>query len=273
MTPGIFETVFPRPSLEESMQAVAAAGFGAVQFHPPSAGIHPWESEPDPAAIQRVRDVSARTGVRIAALDGTYNMAHPDPRVRASGHAGLARTIELAARLHVPFVTLCTGTRDTSSMWRFHSGNEKADAWVDMIESVTRALEVAGSTGVTLLVEPEPANIVSSAQKARQLLDQCASARLRIVLDPANIVLSDRTRSPLNVLSESFSLLGSDIAFAHAKDLSPDDEFCAAGTGIVPWTEYWELLDGIGYDGDVIFHTLTEQDVPAALTISPWGSE
>jgi sugar phosphate isomerase/epimerase len=58
---------------------------------------------------------------------------------------------------------------------------------------------------------------------------------------------------------------------AHAKDLSGNDEFCAAGSGIVPWPEYWQLLDGIDYDGDVIFHTLTEADVPAALAISPWN--
>ena len=115
---------------------------------------------------------------------------------------------------------------------------------------------------VVLLVEPEPANIASGAGKARRLLDEAGSDRLKIVLDRANIVLSDRTRSPEVVLEESFDLLGPDIVFAHAKDLTEDGRFCAAGKGIVPWPRYWDLLERIGYEGDVIYHSLTEADVP-----------
>nr|MBA2469909.1 hypothetical protein [Chloroflexia bacterium] len=57
--------------------------------------------------------------------------------------------------------------------------------------------------------------------------------------------------------------------FAHAKDLSEEDEFCAAGTGIVPWDLYWNLLADIDYTGDVIFHTLAETDVPRVLSLLP----
>jgi len=35
----------------------------------------------------------------------------------------------------------------------------------------------------------------------------------------------------------------------------------------VPWKRYRELLDGIGYNGDVIFHSLIEADVPLATTL------
>ncbi|HYI24453.1 MAG TPA: sugar phosphate isomerase/epimerase [Thermomicrobiales bacterium] len=270
MTPGIFETVFPRPTLAETMGAVAAAGFRSVQFHPPSAGINLWAADADPNAIDLIRRARDDSGVRIAALDGTYNMAHPHAEIRAEGHRGLVRTIELAEQLDVPFVTLCTGTRDPDSMWRHHPDNGLDDAWIDMTGAVTNALSVALQHDVTLLVEPEPANIVSSAIRAWTLLDQMADAHLKIVLDPANIVLSDRSRPPLDVLTESFDVLGSDIVLAHAKDLGDNDEFCPAGTGIVPWADYWSLLGSIGYEGDVIFHTLTEADVEAALGISPW---
>ncbi len=270
MHPGIFETVFVRDSLPEVFEAVAAAGCTSVQFHPPSAGLDPWNHVIPDGAAGPILAAASDAGVRIPAVDGTYNMAHPDRTERRNGHEGLRRTIALAAELQAAFVTLCTGTRDTSSMWREHPANSSGSAWQDMVVSVTEALVVAREYGVTLLLEPEPANIVSSSDRARELLDQLADDRLKIVLDPANIVLSDRTRTPLDVLQEAFEMLGSDIALAHAKDLSPNGQFCAAGSGIVPWVEYWTLLDSIGYQGDVIFHTLSEDDVSAALAISPW---
>jgi sugar phosphate isomerase/epimerase len=205
--------------------------------------------------------------VRIAALDGAFNMAHPDAEARNAGLRGIERVIEAAAHIGTRYVTLCTGTRERSSMWRRHPDNESDLAWNDARDTIVRALEMAAPRRVTLLVEPEPANIACSAAAARRLLDEIGSSNLKIVLDPANMVLSERSRDPETVLAEGFEMLGRDIEFAHAKDLSTDGEFCAAGTGIVPWDSYWSMLRGIGYDGDVIFHTLSEADVPRALEV------
>jgi sugar phosphate isomerase/epimerase len=269
MNLGIFETVCLRDSLAATYRAVADAGFTCVQGHLESTGIDPWAEDVPAALVQEMRDAAAQASVRIAAVSGTFNMAHPDPATRAAGLARFDHVATCAATLDAPFVTICTGTRDTSSMWHDHPDNGSTVAWRDMVACVTQALEIAERWGVVLLVEPEPANIASGAGKARQLLDEAGSDRLKIVLDPANIVLSDRTRSPEAVLEESFDLLGPDIVFAHAKDLTEDSQFCAAGKGIVPWPRYWELLEEIGYGGDVIYHTLTEADVPAALAVGP----
>lgn len=269
MTPGIFETVFQRPTLAESFRAVAGAGFGSVQFDLQSAGIDPWRGDVSNVVLAGIRRDADATGVRIPAISGTFNMAHPDPVVRAAGLDGFECVSGSANVLGARLVTLCTGTRDEGSMWRWHQDNASAAAWADMVDSVIKALVLAERHDVVLVVEPEPANVVSSAAKARDLLDQLANDRLRIVLDPANIVLSDRSSSPDAVLDDAFALLGPDIVFAHAKDLSSEGEFCAAGTGIVPWERYWRLLEEIGYDGDVIFHTLTEADIARALSTLP----
>lgn len=271
MTPGIFESVFSRSTLAGTFQAVAEAGFGSVQFDFGSARLDPWAGPMRHEAVAQVRIDADAAQVRIPAMSGTFNMAHTNAEIRLCGLVGLERVASQAAPLGASFVTLCTGTRDPSSMWRWHPGNATDAAWADMIETVAGAVEIAERHDVVLVVEPEPANVVSSAKKARELLDQLASERLKIVLDPANVVLSDRSRSPDVVLEEAFALLGSDIVFAHAKDLSGDGEFGAAGTGIVPWERYWRLLEEIGYNGDLIFHTLTEADVPRALALLPSG--
>ena len=264
---GTFESVFLRPTLAQKFSAANAAGFESVQFDWQSAGIDPWQAEIPADAADMVLQSSVGEDVAISAVSGTYNMAHPDVESREAGHAGLVRVIESTPALGASFVTLCTGTRSRDSMWHGNPENASDEAWADCRASIAEALVVAETSGVTLLVEPEPANVVPNARLARRMLDELASPSLKIVLDPANIVLSDRSRPPDVVLREAFDLLGPDIVYAHAKDLSADDQFCAAGTGIVPWDYYQELLTEVGYTGGVIFHTLSESDIPRALSL------
>lgn len=262
---GVFESVFARATLAETFEAVSRAGFDCVQFDFHSAEIDPWADSIGKALVNEVRRSADAASVRIPAVSGTFNMAHPDAGARVHGLRGFEQVVRNAGRLGAAAVTLCTGTRSTSSMWEFHPDNATSSAWTDMLELVSSALVIAERFDVRLVVEPEPANIVSTALKARRLLDELTHDRLKIVLDPANIVQSDRTRAPEAVLSESFHLLGPDIVFAHAKDVDENGEFRAAGSGMVPWALYRRLLEGIGYDGDLIFHTLTEADVPRAI--------
>jgi sugar phosphate isomerase/epimerase len=264
---GIFETVFERASLAERFAAVAAAGFSSVQFHYASAGLESRPTVIPLGVIETVRWAADAAGIRIAAVSGTYNMVHPDPEMRAHGLASLEAVAASCEALGASIVTLCTGTRSTQSQWTFHPANKEADAWDDLVASMRSALEIADRHGLTFAIEPEPANVSRDATRARELLDTMDHPRLGIILDPANIIASDRSRPPADVLNEAFDLLGHRIVLAHAKDLGEGGEFRAAGTGVVPWKRYRSLLDGIGYNGDVIFHSLTEADVPLAATL------
>ena len=49
------------------------------------------------------------------------------------------------------------------------------------------ALQIADEHRVTLGVEPEVSNVVDSARKARRLLDEMQSPRLKIIMDVANL--------------------------------------------------------------------------------------
>jgi sugar phosphate isomerase/epimerase len=262
---GIFESVFPRDTLEATFSAVREAGFSAVQFDLGSAGVDPWRDEIPEERLASIREAADGANIEIPAVSGTFNMAHIDEAVRREGLVGFERVVRAAPQLGATMATLCTGTRSLESMWKWHADNSTPEAWEAMTSTVRSALEIASAYGVTLVVEPEPANIARSAVRARELLDEVSDEHLRIVLDPANIVLSDLSRPPIDVLRESFELLGPDIVFAHAKDVSAEGKFCAAGTGVVPWDYYWSALEQIGYDGAVVFHALTEADVPRAL--------
>ncbi len=266
MNLGIFETVFERSTLAERFAAVATAGFSSVQFHYASAGLDSRPVSIPADVAQHVKAAADAAGIRIAAVSGTFNMIHPDPHVRAHGMASLEAVAASCEALATSIVTLSTGTRSTASQWTFHPVNARADAWSDLLGTMRAALEIADRHQLTFALEPEPANVARDATRARDLLDAMSHPRLGIILDPANIIASDRDRPAEDVLSEAFDLLGDRIVLAHAKDLSDSGKFVPAGTGIVPWKRYRALLEGIGFDGDVIFHSLTEADVPLAAT-------
>jgi sugar phosphate isomerase/epimerase len=240
------------------LDAVLADGLDAVQFNPlliDGPGLQ----------VERVADAHAQRGLQMAAVSGTYNMAHPDPAVRAAGARRLLEVIGAARGWGTRIVTLCTGTRDPEDMWQHHPHNGTPGAWRDLLASVERALEVAEKHGVTLALEPEVNNVVASAEKGRRLMDEMRSPRLKVVMDAANLFRQGELPRSGEVLQEAFELLGEDIVIAHAKDVKNTGEVFATGRGELDYNRYLENLREVGYEGPLILHGLEESEVEGSV--------
>jgi sugar phosphate isomerase/epimerase len=260
---GIFAKTFTRPTLEETLDAVAAHGFHCVQFNLACAGVESLPARIDAALCERIRREMASRRISMAAVSGTFNMIHPDLQKRREGLVRL-RTLAVAApQLGTSVVTLCTGTRDAENMWRRHPDNDSPAAWADLKSSLAAAIESTSETGVTLAFEPEVANVIDSAARARRLLDEINSPRLKVVLDGANLFHLGELARMQAVLREAVELLAKDVVIAHAKDLSRDGEVGheAAGTGLLDYDLYLGLLSEAGFDGPLILHGLEETQV------------
>jgi sugar phosphate isomerase/epimerase len=264
---GIFAKTFVRPTLAETLDAVVAHGLACVQFNLSCAGLPTLPDTLDGATIAAIRAELDARAIAMAALSGTFNMIHPDPAQRT---AGLRRLDVLAAAcgaLGTRLITLCTGTRDPENMWRRHPANDTPDAWRDLVAALEVALAAAERHDVYLGVEPEISNVIDSAAKARLLLDELRSPRLKIVMDAANLFHAGELPALERILTDAFDLLGGDIVLAHAKDLSRDGEAGheAAGTGALDYDAYLRLLCAAGYEGPLILHGLREDQVDASV--------
>lgn len=266
---GIFAKTFSRPSLEEVLDAVAGHGLHETQLNMSAAGLSSMPEEIDPALADRVREAAAGRKVALAAVSGTFNMAHPDEAVRRDGLRRLGVIAGACRRLGASTITLCTGTRDPEGMWRRHPDNVTPNAWRDMLAAMQEALETAEERGVTLAFEPEISNVVDSAAKGRCLLDEMRSPRLKVVMDAANLFDADDPARRLSrseeILYEAFELLGGDIVIAHAKDVRTSGGFAAAGKGALDYDLYLEHLLGVGFEGPLILHGLAEEEVAGSL--------
>ena len=262
---GIFARTFSRPTVEGVFDAVREHQLDCVQFNMACAGLPTLPDDIAPSLAIRIHEASMSRGTEIAAVSGTYNMAHPDPEAR---QAGLRRLRTLASACHgmgTSVITLCTGTRDPENMWRWHPENVSSQAWSDLLSSMEAALRIGEEEQVTLAFEPERANVVNTAAKGHALLAAMQSSRLKVVIDPANLIVPGDEHQMSQVLDDAFDLLGEYIVIAHAKDRGADDTFQTAGGGILDYDQYIRLLRAAAFNGPFILHGLTEGQIDAAL--------
>ena len=264
---GILLGTFSRPTLEAKLDGVRACGLESVQLSMACAGLPAMPDRIAPELLGRIRRAATARGIEIAALEGTFNMSHPDAEHRRTGLRRLRVLAAACGPLGTSKIALCTGTRDRENMWRRHPDNDSAEAWRDMAACVREAAEIAREAGVTLAFESEVNNVVDSAKKARRLMDEIRSPHLKVTMDAANLFHAGELARMSEVLDESFALVGKDIVLAHAKDLSRDGDAGhePAGHGKLDYPRYLALLYACGYRGPLLLHGLSEAQVPGCI--------
>lgn len=264
---GIFPTTFQRPTLDEALDAMVAHDLRTSQVDLGVTGLPDLPEEIAPADITRIRQAFESRSITINAVAGHFNMIHPNPAERQAGLRSLRVIAAACSALGTSIITLCTGTRNPESMWLPHPDNQSLDAWRDLVTVLEEVITIAEEYDVTMAFEPEVNNVIDSAQRARRILDEIGSPRLKIVIDGANIFHQGELPQMTRILTEAFELLGDDIVLAHAKDLDRDGDagHLAAGTGLLDYDLYLKLLQESGYDGAWILHGLTEAQVPGCV--------
>ena len=262
---GIFARTFTRPTLEAIFDAVVAHDLHCVQFNMACVGLPSLPDHIENDVIARIRSEATSRVINIAAVSGTYNMIHPVIEQRQAGLRRLRVLASASKHMGTSIITLCTGTRDPENMWRWHPENTSPQAWEDLLSSMETALHIAEEEGIILAFEPERANVINTATRGRELLDTMQSPRLKVVMDPANLIVPENKQHMHHILDEAFELLGEDIVLAHAKDIGPDNTFQPAGTGILDYDYYLHHLEATTVEVPLIIHGLSEAQVDTSV--------
>jgi sugar phosphate isomerase/epimerase len=259
---GIFAKTFDGKSPDVVLPQVKAAGFAVAQYNMACSGLPAMPDEISDAVMADIKSAAQTSGITITALSATYNMIHPDVSARENGHLRLAVVAKAAQALGIPTITLCTGTRHAADQWKHHPDNSSSAAWRDLIHSMQSAIAIADTFKVNLGIEPELANVINSAAKARELLDELKSPRLKIIFDPANLFETESVVEQRRIVSSAIELLSADIAMAHAKDRTSSGEFVAAGAGVLDYPHFLSELKNSGFNGPIITHGLSAAEAP-----------
>ncbi|MEZ4608630.1 MAG: sugar phosphate isomerase/epimerase [Deinococcales bacterium] len=259
---GIFAKTFPHKGALAVLEAVRKAGYSCTQFNLECVGLEPMPEKLAEQVSLEIHAAGQASGVRITALSGTYNMVHSDETIRQQGLDRLEVLMRHAPLMGTNVITLCTGSLDRENMWRFHEDNGGVKAWQTLLSEMSAALDLAESYQINLAIEPELANVVSSAEKAKKLIDTLASKHLKIILDPANLLEHGDTQLSRELNQQAIDLLGEHIVMVHAKDRDKNGNFTTAGQGVVDFKHLFRQLKDIGYSGPIITHGLSAQEAP-----------
>lgn len=264
---GVFSKTYETSDLRDTYRRMTGQGIYHTQFNLANAGLVTLPENIRDEDIEHIRKLTEEFGITIDAITGTFNMIDLDEEARRKGCSQLAVQCRIARELNIPVVTLCTGSKNPESKWKWHDDNLKRSSWDDLMRSTEAVLKYAEDNHVYLGVETEASNIINTPARARKYLDTVGSPWLKIIMDGANLFRPRQVPDMRNVLSEAFDLLGGDIVLAHAKDFSLDGtlSFVAAGQGILDFPYYIGLLKKSGYDGALIMHGLSEQQVPESM--------
>jgi sugar phosphate isomerase/epimerase len=215
---GIFAKTFPRPTLEETLDAVASHGLTHIQFNMSCMGLATLPDKLDEGSCVWIAQTLHKRGITMAAISGTFNMVDSNGGRLANNLRRLEVLAEACRWLDTRIITLCTGSMDAHDMWKWHPENARKSTWERLVETMRAVVSIADRHEVTLAFEPEINNVVSSVMRARRLLDEIDSRWLKVVIDPANLIQPGEMGRLNGVLDEAFDWIGSDVVLAHAKD-------------------------------------------------------
>jgi sugar phosphate isomerase/epimerase len=226
----------PQWTIEEAIEAAERYGYEAIEWRLADGEII-TTATPEPVR-RRLRAVPAAHGISIACLDTSCRMVQPTAQKRIQVIEEARQMIDLAAELGTPFIRVFGGA--------LPEGSSRAE----IIEPTAEVLRTIGTYAAehTVTVTIETHDAWSHSTDVLQLLEAVASPTVKVLWD------IHHTYRMGEAPTQSVAMLGSAIAYVHAKDGRPNQtaegwELCLINEGIVPLREACSALKQNGYDG------------------------
>jgi len=222
------DTLFPDVSDDAALHALADLGFQRYE-------IWDWRDH-DVAAL---RDARSALGLQLTVFSGT-TFAEPllTPEAHAPTLTHLRRSLDLANSLGTTMLVVHAGYGVP--------GRSSADQWQAAADGLRAAGSVAGSAGVTLLVEPlnsttdHPGYFLDSLPAARTLIAEVGQPSVRLLLDVYHMWLMHPD------LVAQLPTIAAETAHLHVADAPGRHE---PGTGRIAWPEVMRQLSAGDYRG------------------------
>lgn len=106
-----------------------------------------------------------------------------------------------------------TTDRGTPAVW-------SQDTWKRCIRAVKELAREAEQTEMNIAAHPHIMSPLMSTERYQQLLEEVASPRLKVLLDPVNLTWPQRFYQNGDMILELFDALGDAIVAVHAKDMT-----------------------------------------------------
>jgi sugar phosphate isomerase/epimerase len=182
---------------------------------------------------KRIANAYRSRGIDVPSIGVYTNLIDPDPGEREKNIQYFADMMRVANEMGIRILATECGSVIVPGKGRDLSLSLSEDAYPRLVESTRKLVELAMRHEVVIVFEPYFQDLLGSATATRYFIEEMNHPRIRVQLDPANLL-------PHNTLEEMFEALGPYIAALHAKDRKLHvTRGVAAGEGDV---NYWKFV-------------------------------
>lgn len=231
---------YGKHSAKELAKLLRRDGFSAAQLAVPKAvaGIESYQtmSEEDAGEIERAFQ---EYQIEICVLGCYVDISCGDRELRERQLRLFEAGLFWGARLHAGMV-------GTESSYGILDMDHKKRTWELVVDGVSKMAEQAQFYGVDMGIEPVAAHTLYSVEWTRALLDRVKNRRLKVILDPVNLLTEEWIDRQEELWDICFDMLGKEIEAIHLKDfvIGGDGRFlpCPLGEGLMRYDRLFERL-------------------------------
>ena len=246
------DTLYTELPWEKRFGAAKADGFDAVEFWD-------WRGiDPSAAAL-----LASDAGILISGFNGDADYSLVDPAHRAPYLDALEHSLETAARMGVPSVTIHSNALGEGGVVVDHydrlSHTVKLCAMLDTLEASAKLAEQYG-VGLNLealnIHTDHVGNFLATTQMAAELCRFIGSPKLKVLFDAYHMWINE------GHLCDTIDRYGDTFGHVHIADAPGRNE---PGTGEINYVNVLRRLDRSGYTGIVGCELFPRTDTPAAV--------
>ena len=230
----------------------------------------PWLDATE-AEIKELNEALETYDVTFFDMHTVGTNIHPDPAERKKVNRVTIQSCEAAERLGcVPMVTTHTGTAGAGRAFKYDINNWTWETWKKTISIMKYILSETSGMKVEFGIEPSAMTAVNGPEPLKQLIEECADSRLKVCLDPVNMMNLQRYGRSTELINECFDTLGENIIAAHAKDSLIIEQQTVhitevpPGKGVIDYETYLVRLSRLHYPRTLLIEHIVEEEYPIA---------
>jgi sugar phosphate isomerase/epimerase len=253
---------------EELAQEFAGEGVKVVQLFLNQRDSRYWQyngrsdlSELTPERCRKIADAYRSRDIAIHSIGVYTNLIHPDDGERDANLAYFDAMIQAGKVMGVNVFITEAGHYEPEESTAHVPYYLQEAVWYRTVETGKRLARIAEKYDATILLEPFYRGFLTSAKRTRLFVEAIDSPRIRVLLDPANLL-------ELNDIDEMFSQLKPWIDCLHAKDRALHvPQGVAAGEGDLDYNSFVALAAKHAPHAPFILEYVGPEDYRHALKI------
>ena len=243
------------------VKSIRDAGYTACE-----SGSNGWESITD-SQIREMKAALKEHDVDYYTIHVWVNIIHPDPQKRREFQKHVAQSVELADRFGLKFILTHTGGCNPDNKDRPHPRNWTRETWNMSVNATKQILKDTAGSSVALAFEAVNSCNNNTPKSHVRLKQDVGDDRVKVMLDPANMLHPGTMFRTSELINECFELLGEDIMYCHAKDevwtsMMPSIDRVVLGEGTMDYELYLAHMSRMKYPRALLIEHLPRESYP-----------